>query len=168
MIFDSIENVRRYRGLSPLMDQALDFLVGNDLGGMPEQRIDIRGDDVYVMIQHYDTEDISGRSFETHDEYIDIQFVISGSETIVCGNRKDLVVEKAYDSEADCTLYHFDEKTRAVGLNLESNDFAVLFPGDGHVPKLRTGSVASKVKKAVFKVRGSRRLLEVYVKETYR
>ena len=155
MIFDSIDNIKQYLGLSPSMDRAIDFLVNNNVSDLEEQRIDIAGDDVYVMIQHYSTEGLAGRSFETHDDYIDIQYVASGVETIIYGNRRDLAVEKAYDPKADCTLYQLDGVERTISLDMKAGDFAVFFPADGHVPKIWTTDVPSKVVKAVFKVRVS-------------
>ena len=77
MIFDSIENIKLYCGLNPLIDKAIDFLLDIELSDLEEQRIDIQGEELYVMIQHYDTKTVSGRSYEAHNNYIDIQYVIS-------------------------------------------------------------------------------------------
>ena len=153
MIFDTIVNAEKYTCLSDLVGTALAYLKEHDLAGLEEQRIDIQGDEIYVMIQHYDTEGAAGRSFETHDKYIDIQYVISGTETIVYASRDTLTVEQPYDGDNDCTLYHYDTNMRSTPLNMATGDFAIFFPDDAHVPKLQTETTPAAVKKAVFKVK---------------
>jgi YhcH/YjgK/YiaL family protein len=153
MIFDSIENIKLYVGIKPLIDQAIYFLIENNLDNMPEQRIGIQGEDLYLMIQHYDSEKIFGRSYEAHNNYIDIQYIISGAESIIYSNRKHLTVEKQYDDETDVALYRYDSDVVPMKLNLGCADFAVFFPEDAHMPKLQTEGGPVAVKKAVLKIR---------------
>ena len=153
MILDSMENAKLYSGLSPLIDRAIRFLVDTDMSEMAEQQIEIDGDDLYVMIQHYDTESTQGRSFETHNAYIDLQYVISGVETIFYSPRRLLSAENEYDAEKDYTLYAYRSSDTPVILNLQTSDFAIFYPTDGHIPKLATSNIPQGVKKAVFKIR---------------
>ena len=153
MIFDSIENIKLYCGLNPLIDRAFNYLIDTELSGLEEQSIDIQGEELYLMIQHYDTEPVFGRSYEAHNNYIDIQYVISGEETMICGNRKNLSIETEYNADTDCTLYHYNRDAADVKLNFGCGDFAVFYPVDAHIPKLQTGDTPSAVKKAVFKIR---------------
>lgn len=153
MILDSIENAKLYRGLSPLIDRAIGFLVDTDMSEMSEQQIDIDGDDLYVMIQHYDTESAEGRGYETHNTYIDLQYVISGIETLLYSPRRLLTVENEYDAEKDYALYAYRSSDSPLILNLQTSDFVIFYPTDGHIPKVATGNIPHGVKKAVFKIR---------------
>ena len=155
MIFDTIVNAEKYTCLSDLVGTALAYLKEHDLAGMEEQRIDIQNSDVYVMIQHYDTESAASRFYESHDDYIDIQYMISGTETMVYSNRKLLAIETEYNAESDCTLYHHNRDVISTDLNLGKGDFAIFYPMDAHIPKLQSGGTSRGVKKAVFKVRVS-------------
>lgn len=43
MIYDKLENIERYRGMSVWLDQAIDFLTGTDLAALPLGRTEING-----------------------------------------------------------------------------------------------------------------------------
>ena len=53
MIYDSLENVKRYHGISKWLDAALDFLAHTDLDTLPLGRTEVCGDKVFVNAVSY-------------------------------------------------------------------------------------------------------------------
>lgn len=149
MIKDSVENIGLYSGFSERLSQALGYLASVSADGFKEETVEIDGKDVYAMHQVYATEPEEGRLYENHNVYIDVQFVLEGTETIRVTDVSDLKPTTDYMPDTDATLYELGDGT---DVKLGSGDFVVLYPQDAHVPKLMTGSPA-EVKKIVVKVK---------------
>ena len=85
---------------------------------------------------------------EVHNEYIDIQVLISGvSETFGWSERKDLCQPQSeFNAEKDIQIFDDEPQTYYT---LRPGQFTVLFPEDGHAPMVGEG----KVRKIIIKVR---------------
>ena len=104
--------------------------------------------EVKFLSQTYTTKPPSEKKLEVHRKYIDIQFLVSGSETIYFGKQSDFSVKVPYNLKKDAEFLN-GEPTEKV--ELEAGDFAVFFPEDAH----RGGCIsktASQVEKVVVKV----------------
>jgi len=88
MIYDSLTNAALYRGLGPRFTLAFDFLAEFD-PATPPGRISLDDDNVYALVQSYQTITAASRPFEAHRAYADIQFVAEGEEII--GDRDERV-----------------------------------------------------------------------------
>ena len=148
MIKDSISHIDHYTHLSERLSLALNYLRSVDSDTFKEETVEISGSQVYAMHQAYDTESEAGRLYENHNDHIDVQFVLDGTEIIRVTDVRDLAVTTEYNADSDATLYAYGDGT---DVKLDSGDFVVLFPHDAHVPKLMSGSPAA-VKKVVVKV----------------
>ena len=80
MIFDTIDNIKNYKGLGRVY-QALEFLAKTDFNNVELGRYELDGDNIYYMVQNYDT-DPNKTISEAHNKYIDIQFMVKGEELI--------------------------------------------------------------------------------------
>lgn len=162
MIYDSIENATLYKGISKNLDTAIDYVTSNDFHGMEAQTIEVDGREVYAMIQPYKTEGTEGREYEAHRNYIDLQFVVSGYETMICRAVEGLEVTMPYDPKKDAALYALSPAAGAgepnlpygggTEVRLKPGDFALFFPHDAHVPKIMSEKPAD-VLKVVVKVK---------------
>jgi len=148
MIFSNLANEARYRALSPRFALAFDFLKSFDRNLAPGKTI-ISGDEVYAMIQAYDTSLAADRSWEAHRRYADVQFVYSGGELIYHSPLAALKVAKAYDTTGDYELFQGGDRQY---VHLSPNDFAIFFPEDGHKPGCSV-QATQPVRKVVVKVR---------------
>ena len=108
--------------------------------------MELDGKNLYVNVQ-----EIEGRTpdvipMETHEQYVDIQVPISGTERMGWLARKNLnfPVDK-YSAEKDITFYN--DKTTNI-IHVQPSEFVIFFPEDGHQP----GIVAGKHKKLIVKV----------------
>ena len=148
MIKDSVANIALYAQLSERISSALHYLKSVDADGFEEKTVEISGTDVYAMYQAYTSKSPTGRLYENHKKYIDVQFVLDGTEIIRVTDVGDLHATMDYDADKDVTLYELSDGT---DVKLGSGDFVILFPHDAHVPQLESGSPAP-VKKIVVKV----------------
>ena len=150
MIFDTLDQLNRYRGLGPRFARAFDFVKTLDVN-TPDGRIDLEGDDLFVLVQSYQTQPESEKVFESHRIYADIQVVLAGEETLLYAPLKALEVAEPYSEEKDCQLYPMgDGVTR---LEAGPGAAALFFPPDGHAPGCASPAGPMPVKKAVVKVR---------------
>ena len=149
MIFDTIENVGSYRGLSPAFDAAVSILSGTDFAQLqpgayyPEPK----SSGVYYMVQTPALLPRDKARWECHDRYIDIQYVMSGStETIDWAPRGEL---NGWEKGTSSDIYFADGDVPYLPLALTPGRFAVFFPQDAHRPCLGASGSSRKI---VFKV----------------
>ena len=150
MIFDTLDQLDRYRGLGSRFVRAFDFLKTLD-GNAPDGRIDLEGDDLFVLVQSYETQLESDKVFESHRIYADIQVVLSGEETLLYAPLESLTVVDPYNEEKDFQLYPM--RGGVTRLEAGPGAVALFFPPDGHVPGCASPAGPTAVKKAVVKVR---------------
>ena len=148
MIIDKIENSKLYYSINERIKKALKYLETEDLLNISEGKYEIDGDDVYALINIYDTKNPEDGNLEAHRKFIDVQYVVSGSELIGYAPLKEQKQLKEYDEEKDFILY----KDNPSFVKLDESMFAILFPGDLHMPGIMINNPA-RVKKVVIKVR---------------
>ncbi len=149
MIIDRLENLEHYYPVIPFSKEISDFLSKNTLHNLEVGRIDLIPDRVYLLVQEIETEHESLRTWESHENFLDIQIVVTGEERYGYAALDRLEVVAPYDSAKDITRY----KPEGEGqyFDLASSMFCVFYPGEGHKPCCSTNT-PRRVKKAVFKV----------------
>lgn len=151
MILDTFSNAERYEALHGGFKKAFDFIRKSELESLEPGRYEIDGDSVFALIQEYSTIPAEEKQFEAHRNYIDIQYMISGSEMMGYTPSSNLQTVKPYDSDNDAELYAC---TRATECELAPGAFAVFFPEDPHMPGCNLRDRGSeKIKKLVLKIR---------------
>ena len=134
--------------IKELETSCYDFIKNNDLKTLETGRYELENG-AYVLIQEYTTKLRSVARYETHENYYDIQYLISGCEIISMIPREKLEVSIPYNAEKDITFYNnsFD----GIDHVLCDDDFLIIAPADGHMPGVCVNE-QNTVKKAVFKV----------------
>ena len=148
MIYDKLDNIETYEGISPDILLGLKWLrdVNPDIAnGVYE--INPR---VKAIVSEYTTKEINGNGYEAHREFVDIQYLISGEEVVNSLPLEYLNELRAYNKESDAAFY-VETGIKPQELLLGNGFFAILFPQDGHMPCLCTNEPV-KVKKVVVKV----------------
>ncbi|HEB9430793.1 TPA: YhcH/YjgK/YiaL family protein [Campylobacter coli] len=92
-------------------------------------------EDIFALEQTYFTKNESQAFFESHRDYMDIQFIVSGKEKIEFGNKELFKIEKEYDETKDLIVYK-KPKFLVSSLVLNTNDIAIFHPEDVHMPGL--------------------------------
>ena len=149
MIIDLLRHAPTYRNLGPRMSAGLDWLARFN-PATPDGRYDIQGDDVFALVQSYDTAAATEKKYESHRVYADIQYVAAGTEVIYYAPTDRLQAVTEYDSPKDYLLYA--DPVGATPLHLDPGSFAIFYPHDGHKPGCIEGA-PSRMKKVVIKVR---------------
>lgn len=147
MIYDTLAHAAQYKGLSPNLDKALDFLCSADFAALPDGRQEIDGDNVFANIQSYTTK-ADNPTPENHKQYADVFYLLEGEEEVgVCPLETvgELVMERP---DNDIWLHRGD----TVRFPLGGGRFVVLFPGDAHAPSIGPHGPAP-ARKCVVKVR---------------
>lgn len=146
MIIDKIENYCLYANLTERLAKGFEFIKNTDLVSIQSGTYEIQDKDVFAIVQEYDTKEIKDCVLEGHTKYIDIQYVIEGTELIGVTTKKDQKAT-ASDLEKDYTFYEGE----TAYIRLEAGMFTVFFPDDLHRPCVQDG-LSSRVKKVVIKV----------------
>jgi biofilm protein TabA len=131
-------------------DKAFTFLKTGDLSKLEIKRHDLDGDNLYALVSDYLTKNPEDARFESHQKYIDIQYVINGSEMMgiaPMSMKKDVLIP--YDPAKDI---EFMTVTQGSELKATPDKFFIFFPSDIHRPSLKLGENA-QVRKIVVKVK---------------
>jgi YhcH/YjgK/YiaL family protein len=151
MIVSDLKHIAHQAGNVPALQKAVDFLRRPGIDALPDGRAEIDGDRVFAVVQRYETMTVDAPSFECHHKYIDVQFIVSGEEVIGWGPAERMSITEAYDAGKDICF-----GTLAAGkwtpVYLQEGQLAILWPEDGHAPRLAAGSTPSPVMKIVVKV----------------
>jgi YhcH/YjgK/YiaL family protein len=148
MIFDKIENSSRYAPVSARLAKGLAYIKNTDFTGMEAGKHEIDGEDLFAVINEYETKEEKDCVLEAHRKYIDIQFMLSGSEQIGISTLYKQEPVKAYNDKDDYALY----SDAMSFFQLKSGIFAIFFPEDLHMPGV-IDKTASKIRKVIVKVR---------------
>lgn len=81
---------------------------------------------------------------EGHRKYIDIQYVISGDESMGWSPRSDVAPSENYDAEKD--LEFFEGSPESI-VQVPPGSFAVFLPTDAHLPCIGKGPIHKVVVK---------------------
>ena len=137
MILDRIEQADLYASLNPHFAKAFAFLRQKGLDKLSDGRHDIDGDNVYALVVKGTCKPPSEAKLEAHRRYIDIQYLISGCDSMgwkSCKLSKNS--EGPYNHKTDAELF---SDTPSVWLTLGPGDFAIFFPEDAHAPGVGDG-----------------------------
>lgn len=150
MIFTTMGCLGRYKGISPALDTALDYLASADLARLAMGRNEVDGERVFINRFDYETVPEEEASWEGHLQYADIHVQLSGEERIGVSSASRLT-ETSRDEEADFVSFEGPVET---WFSMAPGDVLIVFPEDVHMVKVRRDG-PGRVEKAVFKVKCS-------------
>ncbi|MCI9037192.1 MAG: DUF386 domain-containing protein [Oscillospiraceae bacterium] len=148
MIYAKNSDALTYRGIHPNLDMALERITKEFLSSVGEERVEIKGSDVYATRFTYETIPEEESFFEAHRNYLDIHLMLEGSERVEIAPPETLTEFDRVEAN-DFYAYRGEGQYRLV---LSPGDFLVVFPNDAHKIKMRVDGPET-VTKAVFKVR---------------
>lgn len=147
MIVDQLDNAASYVGIHAKLEAALNYLQSHSLIDWEPGRYEIEGSDMFLLLQQYETREVEDSFWEAHRNYIDVQYMLQGSENMGFAHVNRLKVKKPYDSTKDFVVLEGEGNTVTV----HEGSFAIFYPQDAHMPCLSCGKPAM-IKKAVIKV----------------
>jgi biofilm protein TabA len=146
MIYDNITNSGQYAGLGPRFKQAFEYLQKTDLSALAVGRYELDGKNLYVLVQEYASKLKEQGKWEAHRRYIDLQYIHQGCEKMGYAQISRLK-QGDYNPDKDFLALSGEGEF----LTLQSGDFMLLWPNDGHMPGMAIDA-PSPVKKVVVKI----------------
>jgi biofilm protein TabA len=145
MLIDYLKNADRYSPLHHRYADAFAFLRRADVAQLPDGRHEIDGVRLFVIVSRGQGRGREQSLLEAHRRYIDVQFVISGEDSIGWLPLADCrQVSAPYDEGKD--LEFFLDRP-ATWLALSPGAFAIFYPEDAHAPLAKQGPVHKAVVK---------------------
>ena len=148
MITDVLQNAHLYERLDERFKQAFEYLQKTDLANIAKGKYEIDGDQLFAIVNEFETKDKHECEAEAHKKHIDIQYVIRGTEMF---GYVPLTTQKPvtdYDEASDVAIYNEDVSY----IKLEAGMFIIFYPTDLHQPEVREFEPVT-VKKVVVKIK---------------
>ena len=149
MIFDRLDNIDRYLGISEAFDRAISLIKTTDFTKASEGKTEV-SDDVYFTKASITTSDITDSFFEVHKKYADIFIPLTGREIVKISSPEGMNRLAEYQEEAD--YYAVGGKTE-LSLENTPKTFCVCFPEEAHNSEGNVNGETITFEKIVVKVR---------------
>lgn len=151
MIFDDLRNFEQEKSALPVpLQTGLLFLQNTDLASLCIGKHEIDGEEIFALVSEYEVEPKENRQPESHQKYIDIQYVVRGEE-VIGHSLLTSAYEVVRDELATRDLLFYKEAMYEADMVLRPGVYGIFFPNDVHRP----GCISSqpcKVKKIVIKI----------------
>ncbi|MDD3149276.1 MAG: YhcH/YjgK/YiaL family protein [Candidatus Gastranaerophilales bacterium] len=148
MIIDKLKNASFYYGINDKIKIGLEYLENTDLKNLENGKYEIDKDEIFALIQEYQSKSMSEGKWEAHQQYIDIQFIIEGEELLGYLNIDEFEPTSNYDKEKDIIWGNGNGNFAKA----KEGEFLIFTSKDAHMPGIAVDK-PSYVKKAVIKVK---------------
>lgn len=133
--------------LHPLFKTLFDYVKSHDLLHAELGRIDIDGDNLFIMNINPECVEQDKQVLEVHRTYIDVHILLQGIERIGWKAFEDVNLEvKPYEKAGDCALF---SDSATTWIDLYPGQFMIVYPEDPHAPIIGQG----KIRKLIAKVK---------------
>lgn len=149
MIYDKLQNIERYLGISQLLDEAINYIVSEKYTLAEFGKNIIKGDEIYYNCpKDAMAKNTKDMDFEYHKKYIDIHIPIKGEEYIGYFHKENGIKTKDYDEKDDYALMKGEMNEQFL---VKEGEFLILFPDEVHLALMKVNE-EKKVHKVIFKV----------------
>ncbi len=150
MIFSSIYAKDNFSEYPKAIQEAIAYLKENDFVNMEPGVYEIQGKDMYAQVFDAETGTVEEKRPESHEKYLDIQFLASGEEMLGFTPNTGKYEVEEFIEERDLIFY---KKVENEGfIYATPGCFCVFFPFDIHRPALKVTSPMN-IRKVVVKVK---------------
>ena len=134
MILDELKKAKRYAGIHAGVDKALEAMKQYTADNYPLGKVEIDGDNVFLLLNSYETRAKEEAKAEAHRKYIDVHIPLSSDEVIGYTPLTELPFAEFVEAD-DAALYPTSLQARDY-FNVKREEFAIFFPQDGHAPAI--------------------------------
>jgi biofilm protein TabA len=145
------EFARQYHANKSYWDKAFAFIKEHDVQTMTPGRYVVDSSNAlnaYIIITEVPLKDFDKTQWESHRQFIDVHYVVTGEEKMGMYPFTKLTVTKPYDETKDLINYSGDGEIYTV----PAGTFIIFFPSDAHRPNITPGG-NKVVRKVVMKIR---------------
>jgi YhcH/YjgK/YiaL family protein len=143
MVIDNLQNASLYFGLRKNFQLAFEYLQQTDFSQAANGKYELYDENVFAIVNRYETHSAEELKWEAHRKYIDVQFVASGFEQIGIVDIGEVSPVTEYDEKNDVQFFTGEGKQ----FPLNEKTFAIIFPHEVHKP-----GIADKVNSSILKV----------------
>lgn len=147
MLYDTLENLERYKTLHPNLALAIELLATVDYSHLQKGRHELSGETVFLMAQENQTVVTENLPYEYHKRYADVHVVLSGQEIIRYGIG-DGKEHQSYDETGDFGLSFYEDRQDVV---MRPGYFALFLPDEPHCPNIALTD-EEQIRKIVLKI----------------
>jgi len=139
VILGALTETSRLEAAQPDFAQAFQFLRRPDLAHLQPGRLPIADNRIYALIQRGPGRRREEARLEAHQQYIDIQYIVSGTDDMGWRPRSScLRPVDPYSPDKDIQFF-FDAPESWVPVHAGS--FVVFYPEDAHLPSISNGEL---------------------------
>ncbi len=149
MITDHISNYDLYKGINEKVDQAIAYIKNTNFENLVKNTYKVDGEELFFNLLEYETKDAEDRFWESHKKYIDLHYILEGTEFIGYEQFERMNIKEEYNTADD---YYLLEGSLHSKVRLQKGDFMICFPNDVHMTAIKVDE-PEKVRKIVFKVK---------------
>lgn len=149
MICDLKDWAQEKHAFHPVIHQAIAFIQHTDFSGLQPGKIEIIPGKMFCLLQEMVTVPAEQMRAESHFDFVDIQYLLQGEETIGVARRRgdEVIVEQRLPHD----IVFYRQTYNEIPVALLPGMFAVLFPHDLHRPCCQSHG-ESLIRKAVIKI----------------
>ncbi|TWR30974.1 DUF386 domain-containing protein [Mucilaginibacter pallidiroseus] len=145
---NAVEFYKQYHAAQPWWDKAFKYLKETNLQNLPPGKYAIDGDNVFAIVSESTAKDKETAKWESHRNYIDLQYVIRGKEQMGVAPAATATVTAPYETTKDVINY----TANGTYYTAIPGTILLFFPADAHQPGVKADGFDT-VKKVVVKVR---------------
>ena len=137
--------------VSARLGMALQYIAETDFSKVENGEYQLDGDKVFARVNRYTTEAKDCKNPESHNAYIDVQYLGEGTEKIyyIAKSAEQKVIE---DYAADRDLLFYADAKEKDSVTMGDGVFAIFFPWELHRPGCDAVQGGCAVQKIVVKV----------------
>jgi biofilm protein TabA len=139
---------KQYTANKASWDKAFEFMKTQDLENLAPGKYPIDGEEVFASITEIVDKPFDQTKWESHQKYIDLQYVIIGQEQMGRASIVGAKVINPYNPAKDVANYEIENAKIHLAT---AKEFFLFFPSDAHRPNIKVNE--EKVKKLVIKIR---------------
>lgn len=145
---NALEFYKQYNANKAVWDKVFAFIKNQDLKNMAPGQYPIDDKNAYASITNAPSKTLEDAKWESHQKYIDLQYVINGEEKIGVAPVSTATVIKPYNPAKDAANYTADGTYYIA----TPSEFFLFFPPDAHRPNIKVDGYDT-VKKLVIKIK---------------
>lgn len=142
-------NIEEVQNITKRIEDAVEYISNLDHTSLKPGKY-VVDEDFYYNVQEYESFSEEQSVWESHRKYVDIQWLVSGRETLYVTDVKHLSPLDDYDMERD--VIHYQSSVHQSAIILTNGSCAILYPKDAHRPARYLGH-KSTIRKIVGKVK---------------
>ena len=150
MIFSSIHSNDDFKAYPEAIRKVIDYLKANDFVNMEPGVYELQGKDVYVQVFDAETGPVEEKRPESHENYLDIQYLASGEEKL--GFTPNTGEYEVAEHIVERDLIFYKSVANEGFIHAVPGCISIFFPCDIHRPAVAVNEPMT-VRKVVAKVR---------------